>query len=503
MTARPPALDCGHSAEEARRVCPHLLRTREADYLRRFTGAGLAYDLLCHECRGRPAHDAEGLRTACPACFRAVEEDGCWEGIVGRPQVLERESGLSFGHETVAFPELRHERLLDVQPASACDQNHWVAITRSGRLFRLNLDCRSVLPLCPIPEAALTLSEPVSLHVSADGRSAAVVNARGRSGALVDLAAGHVVLALDRGDYHNEHCTFPAAFCTFEGRSLLIHGTEWNRLDVSDARTGELLTARAPTAYRHGEARPEHYLDYFHCGLCVSPDQEYVADNGWVWSPVGLVTAWSVRRWLGENVWEAEDGPSKKSLCQRAYFWDGPLCWAGDRRLAVWGYGDDEEWHIPAVRLFDVTTGAEERWFAGPNGELVFDELLFSTDAHEGTSAWDVGTGERLLRDAGLGPVRYHQGAKCFLTVRPDGVFQVSRLRGRPVDAGWLSWNGGTVARLARTIADEGVFDQLPVLADALEEAGCGDAAVLAHCRRPGPHSGRCWVTDLIVGAAG
>jgi hypothetical protein len=69
--------------------------------------------------------------------------------------------------------------------------------------------------------------------------------------------------------------------------------------------------------------------------------------------------------------------------------------------------------------------------------------------------------------------------------------------------AGWrncLAWNGGTVVRLARECYRIRAFDTLPVLADALEEAGCTDADVLDHCRGPGPHVRACWVVDLVLG---
>src|SRR5262249_40206059 len=57
-----------------------------------------------------------------------------------------------------------------------------------------------------------------------------------------------------------------------------------------------------------------------------------------------------------------------------------------------------------------------------------------------------------------------------------------------------LAWNVGTAVKLARVIADQRRWEDLPVLADALEEAGCNDAAVLAHCRGPGPHARGCHV---------
>jgi hypothetical protein len=65
------------------------------------------------------------------------------------------------------------------------------------------------------------------------------------------------------------------------------------------------------------------------------------------------------------------------------------------------------------------------------------------------------------------------------------------------VDPNWLT---STVVELAQSIYAGKVFDQLPILADALEEAGCADADILAHCRSPGPHVRGCWVVDLILG---
>jgi hypothetical protein len=43
-------------------------------------------------------------------------------------------------------------------------------------------------------------------------------------------------------------------------------------------------------------------------------------------------------------------------------------------------------------------------------------------------------------------------------------------------------------------------FAGMPILADALEEAGCGDPDILSHCRGGGPHVRGCWVVDLVLG---
>jgi hypothetical protein len=67
------------------------------------------------------------------------------------------------------------------------------------------------------------------------------------------------------------------------------------------------------------------------------------------------------------------------------------------------------------------------------------------------------------------------------------------------MDAAWLASNGGVVTSVARWIDETGAFDDLPILADALEEAGCLDVDVLRHCREKGPHVRGCWVVDLIL----
>jgi hypothetical protein len=56
------------------------------------------------------------------------------------------------------------------------------------------------------------------------------------------------------------------------------------------------------------------------------------------------------------------------------------------------------------------------------------------------------------------------------------------------------------VVGLAQSIYDERAFDRLPILADALEDAGCTNADILNHCRQPGEHVRGCWCVDLALG---
>jgi hypothetical protein len=62
------------------------------------------------------------------------------------------------------------------------------------------------------------------------------------------------------------------------------------------------------------------------------------------------------------------------------------------------------------------------------------------------------------------------------------------------------SWLTSTVQALASGIYEERAFDRMPILADALQDAGCDNEDILNHCRQPGEHCRGCWVVDLLLG---
>jgi hypothetical protein len=71
----------------------------------------------------------------------------------------------------------------------------------------------------------------------------------------------------------------------------------------------------------------------------------------------------------------------------------------------------------------------------------------------------------------------------------------------RPV-AVMVSWRTPLADGLATSIHADQAFDRLPILADALEDAGCDNADLLGHLRGPGPHVRGCWALDLLLGKA-
>jgi hypothetical protein len=63
----------------------------------------------------------------------------------------------------------------------------------------------------------------------------------------------------------------------------------------------------------------------------------------------------------------------------------------------------------------------------------------------------------------------------------------------------WLAWNNGAVLGLARSLRDDKSSNAFPVLADALEEAGCACADLLASCRTGDPDVDGPWVLAVLL----
>ncbi|MFO0843631.1 MAG: hypothetical protein U0797_14750 [Gemmataceae bacterium] len=67
------------------------------------------------------------------------------------------------------------------------------------------------------------------------------------------------------------------------------------------------------------------------------------------------------------------------------------------------------------------------------------------------------------------------------------------------IDPAWTAWNDGTVVKMAGAIYEERTYDHMPILGDALEEAGCADPAILQHCQTGDRHHRGCWLLDAIL----
>jgi hypothetical protein len=161
---------------------------------------------------------------------------------------------------------------------------------------------------------------------------------------------------------------------------------------------------------------------------------------------------------------------------------------------------------------------AEERSIRGiglddsRHGRVRKAALLLTTRCFSSRNAGNICATVRELMGLQVGSIRLRKNREpeWWVEARAAGAaehrFQCDALRCcigpaffRPVSLRpvWLTAN---VRTLAHTIYDERTYDHLPILADALEEAGCDNTDILDHCRQPGEHVRGCWVLDLLLG---
>ncbi|MDB5335490.1 MAG: hypothetical protein JWN70_1109 [Planctomycetaceae bacterium] len=419
-------------------ICRHITPDSDAHVVW-FTGRGIDHFLVCPTCAVKFPDPPPDLIEASPELLDSIGYVFCCEGVCGAPEVLSRDTTLRFLHQEFASPLPADLRMLDIVP-DRNSKSDWLCLTSDGSLYRLDIRRSRAEKLFSWTAFGFELNDETVLCCAPQTDYGAVYQASGQMGFVFDMATGAVKTLLNRGDYRPENSHFPVAFFQAQGRTLLIAATSWNRLDIIDPATCETLTTRSPTSYQGGESRPEHYLDYFHAQLLVSPDNGWVVDNGWVWHPVGIVRAWNLHHWLALNPWESEDGNSLRELASRLNYWDGPICWIDSTTVAVWGWGSDDDWLVSAVRLIDVESGRDLKWFPGPcvrpaeawppkkvAPSLFFDKYLFSVSDDIGAAVWDIATGERLHADAPFVPVQYHSRSQEFLTLTTSG-FRLSRI---------------------------------------------------------------------------
>jgi hypothetical protein len=109
---------------------------------------------------------------------------------------------------------------------------------------------------------------------------------------------------------------------------------------------------------------------------------------------------------------------------------------------------------------------------------------------------WAVGFLQRAEREEALGaqPQRFPTRQELIAPFRD--IFG-NPFRQPNFDSAWRT---DTALSLARQMYESREFGAMPILADALQDAGCDNDDVLNHCRGSGPHVRGCWVVDLLTG---
>jgi hypothetical protein len=287
----------------------------------------------------------------------------------------------------------------------------WIGCTASGEVWEVNTHSQHSRKICQLPEGML--ADKLTIVVSPKRTYIAIAQTFGSFGVVLERQTGNVIYKLNRGDYGNaiDNSMFSVAFLLHGDREVVVHATNWNRLDATSLPDLIPLTER-------GDVDDQ----YFQAMLTVSPDYRYIISNGWVWHPFGAMKSWDATAWITTSPTLAED--AKGELPYSEYLWDRPIAFVDDRTFIVWGgepIGDRMD-HDSAICFHDVVTGEEKNSFPVPfDGELgIFDDSIYLMNKDNGTIVYDARTFSPLKQLPDCRPLAFHSESGEMLEVNND-----------------------------------------------------------------------------------
>jgi hypothetical protein len=242
---------------------------------------------------------------------------------------------------------------IEIKAIAASDKEEGIyALYGDNRLFIINVATQTLKELTTLHNIQITA------HGLGDGRLegkelkitiifqhpyVCVTERFGVNAALYNLDSG-IVRNFRREDYFCDVSSFSVGFLEHNSRMLFICQTQWNRLDIYDAETGENLTEREIYRYDTGQKAKEgdtlyddkNYLDYFHSKLHVSPNRKHFLSNGWHWHPMGLIYLFETAEFL-----RTFETGSISTHCITPYNWDRPCTFIDNETFVI--ALDDEE----------------------------------------------------------------------------------------------------------------------------------------------------------------
>lgn len=204
-----------------------------------------------------------------------------------------------------------------------------IVVTQSGKVFLYDLGDGDETEIGQVTFDANQLQ--LQIHNFCD--FVGVTQKNGTFGTVLSLTDCKYAKALERGEYCAYASQFPIAFYAKDEKTFLIHGTEWNRLDITCLESDDLLTDRIID-----DENDLNSFDYFHSSLSVSPDSTSFISNGWHWHPFGRVTHYSIDRFLSDyeaahfDILLTDDADPEDAYLEAD--WDRPHCWIARDKIA-------------------------------------------------------------------------------------------------------------------------------------------------------------------------
>ncbi len=297
-----------------------------------------------------------------------------------------------------------------------------VIVCKSGSVFLFDCETESKTLIAELP----VVSYELNLQLYSLQDYVCIVQKYGTDGVVINLSDSKYQKKLERGNYCADVSLFPIAFYAKENQTFLLHGTDWNRLDITCLETDELQTNRV-VEYETNS----NYFDYFHASLLVAPDSDSFISKGWVWQPYEVITFYSVENFLKEFELSNRQIEFEETS---GYNWERPMCWIDNKTLAV-SYNRMESGEIKAdtpseIVFVDVLENkiVDRIEFNGfslsdekeVGGELFFDlenNNFIGLNKQTGLLITDL-NGKEIFADKTL--ISHHYSAKHKLAYRID-----------------------------------------------------------------------------------
>jgi hypothetical protein len=157
------------------------------------------------------------------------------------------------------------------------------------------------------------------------------------------------------------------------------------------------------------------------------------------------------------------------------------------------------------LQELDQVRKAVQNTYAGI-GDIIADfSALRIADLCHRVPHFPMGTGSSGGIDAVAAEIRFDQNTPWHVAHKQAKKLYCKLFRAifgnpfRPVTFA-PEWRSEAAVGIAAKMYDARDFGNMPILADALQDAGCEHADILSHCRGDGPHVRGCWVVDLVLG---
>ncbi len=199
-------------------------------------------------------------------------------------------------------------------------------LNKKFELLKIDINTGETVFKKQIEKGKINTDTNIKIELSPLDEYLCITNTSGQFGLVYDIEKALNILALDRKDYHTEQTVFPIAFLLKSGRTLLIHATDWNHLEVTDLKEQNLLTKR------QNEYKSEFYLDYFYGELHLSPSKNKLLSSGWVWQPAAVFKSIDLQNWLDKNLNEPEMYKQGNHVVM-SYYWDRAVCWMDETNI--------------------------------------------------------------------------------------------------------------------------------------------------------------------------